>query len=121
MDAILLVDWHLILFEVEVGDALLEDTLEQVVGELVLVGEASTRDGSESSEKDFVGLVALLDGFERVLGKLVVVAVVAEGGGALRKISQISLVLLFKKGVLGNETLGNRFDVLTEDGTSDSD
>ena len=40
MDAVLLVDRHLVLFEVEVGDALLEDTNEQVVRELVLVGEA---------------------------------------------------------------------------------
>ena len=31
VDAILLVDWHLVLFEVEIGDALLQHANEQVV------------------------------------------------------------------------------------------
>ena len=117
MDAILLVDWHLVLFQVEVGDALLEDTNQKVVGELVLVGEARSRDGLEPGKEVLVDLVALGDGVERVLGELVVVAVVAESGGALGKVAEIGLVLLFEKGVLGGEAVGNWFEVLGEDGT----
>ena len=64
MDAILLIDWHLVLFEIEVGDALLEDTNEEIVGELVLIGEASTRDGFKPSKESLVGLVILGDGVE---------------------------------------------------------
>ena len=64
MNAILLVDRHLVLFEVEVADALLKDTNEEVVGELVLVGEAGTRDGLQSGQESLVGPVALGDGVE---------------------------------------------------------
>ena len=51
MDAVLLVDRHLVLFEVEVGDALLQDANQEVVGELVLIGEAGGRDGLEAGEE----------------------------------------------------------------------
>ena len=44
MDAVLLVDGHLVFFEVEVGDALLQNANQQVVRELVLIGEAGGRD-----------------------------------------------------------------------------
>jgi len=64
MDAILLVDRHLVFFEVEVGDALLEDTNEQVTGELVLIGEPSTRDSSKSGKESLISLVALGNGIE---------------------------------------------------------
>ncbi len=64
MDAVLLVDWHLVLFEVEVGDALFEDTKEEVVGELVLVGEASRGDRFKSGKEGLVSLVTLEDGVE---------------------------------------------------------
>ena len=64
MDAILLVDGHLVLFEIEVGDALLEDTNEEVVREMVLVGEACGRDGFKPGKKGLVDLVALGDGCE---------------------------------------------------------
>src|SRR5437879_10961628 len=81
MDAILLVDWHLVLFKIKVGEALLEDTNQEVVRELVLVGEASSRNGLQSGQEGDIGLVPLGDGVERVVGKLVIVAVVAESGG----------------------------------------
>src|ERR1017187_3816199 len=64
MDAILLIDWRLVLFKVEVGDALLEDTNEEVVGELVLVEESNTRDGFKPGEEGLVGFVPLNDGFK---------------------------------------------------------
>ena len=64
MDAILLVDWHLVLLEVEVGDALLEDTHQEVAGELVPAGEARMRDGFKSAKEGLVGTVALTDGCE---------------------------------------------------------
>ncbi len=62
MDAVLLVDRHLVLFEVVVGDALLEDTNHKVVRELVLVGEAGRWDGFEPRKERLVGLVALGNG-----------------------------------------------------------
>ncbi len=96
MDAILLIDWHLVLFEVEVGDALLQHANQQVVRELVLIGEAGRRDGFESREEALIGFVPLHDGVERVLGELVVVAIVAEGRGALGKVAQIGLVILLE-------------------------
>ena len=51
MDAVLLVDWHLIFFKVEVGDALLEYANQQVVGELVLVREAGLGMASSRARK----------------------------------------------------------------------
>jgi hypothetical protein len=41
------------------------------------------------------------------IGELVVVAVVAEGGGALGKVAEVGLVLLFEKGVLRGEAVGH--------------
>ena len=64
MDAILLIDWHLVLFEVEVGDTLLEDTNQEIVGELVLVGETSARDRFKPSKEGLISLVVLGDGVE---------------------------------------------------------
>ena len=64
MDAVLLVDWHLVLFKAVVGDPLLEDTNEEIVRELVHVGEGSGRDGLETGKEGLVGLVALGDGGE---------------------------------------------------------
>ena len=63
VDAIELVDRHLILFEVEVGDTLPQHTNQKVVGELVLLGEARSRYGFKSGKEVLVGLVALNDGF----------------------------------------------------------
>ena len=56
-----------------------------------------------------------------MVGELVVVAVVAEGGGALGKIAEIGLVLLFENGVLGGEAVGNWFEVLGEAATEYGD
>ena len=50
-----------------------------------------------------------------MIGEFVVVAVVAEGGGALGKIAQIGFVLLVEEGVLRGEAVGNWFEVLGED------
>jgi hypothetical protein len=121
MDAILLVDGHLVLFKTEVGDALLEDTNQEVVRELVLVGKARSRNGLQPGKEVLVGLVTLEDRVERVLGKLVVVVVVAEGSGAFGKVAEIGFVLLFEKRVLRGQAVGNWLDVLGEDGTREGD
>src|SRR5260370_42645598 len=120
MDAVLLVDGHLVFFEVEVSDALPEDTGQEVVG-LVLVGEPGSWNGFEPSKEVHVGLVALNDGVERVFGELVVVAVVAESGSALGKVSEGGLILLLEKCVLGGHAVGNWFEVLGKDGNGHSD
>src|SRR5260370_6838165 len=103
------------LFELEVGDALLEDTNEEVVGELVLVGEANSRDGFKSGKEGLVSLVSLGDSAKGVVGELVIVAVVAEGGGALGKVAEIGLVLLFENILLGGEGVRNWVEVLAEE------
>src|SRR5258708_34834648 len=105
MNAILLVDWHLVFFEVEVGDTLLQDTNQEIVGKLVLVGESSARDGFKPGEEGLIRVVVLGDGVERAVGELVVVAVVSEGGSALGEIAEIGFVLLLKKSVLGGEAV----------------
>jgi hypothetical protein len=45
MDAALLADRHLVFFEIEIGDALLQRTNQKVVRECVLIREAGCRDG----------------------------------------------------------------------------
>ena len=64
MDAAKLADWHLILFQVEVGDALPKNTNQKVARQLVRLGKARARDGFKTAEESFVGLVALIDGLE---------------------------------------------------------
>jgi hypothetical protein len=117
MDAVLLVDGHLILFEIEVSDALREDTNEEVVRKLILIGEASRGDRFEPGKEVSIGLVILSDGVEGTFAQLVVITVVAEGGGALGKIAEIGLILLVEECVLGGEAVGHGFSVLGEDGS----
>ena len=45
MDAALLVDGHLVFFQVEVGNALLQHANKKIVRERVLIREACRRDG----------------------------------------------------------------------------
>jgi hypothetical protein len=104
VDAVHLVDGHLVLFEIVVVEVLLEDAGEEIVGENVLLGEACGRDGFEAGEVGDVGRMAAIDGGERAVGELVVVAVVSVGGGALGGVLQVGLVELFEESVLGGET-----------------
>jgi hypothetical protein len=59
-----------------------------------------------------VRLVALRNRLQRVVGELVVVAIVAERRGALRKVLEITLILLFEQRILRSEANGNRLRVL---------
>ena len=101
--AVHLRDGHLVFFEAVVVEALLEGAHEQVVGELILLGEAGGGDGFEAGEKGLVGGVPAGDAGERVVVELVVVAVVAVGGGALGGVLEVGLILLFEESVLGGE------------------
>ncbi len=112
VDAVLLVDGHLVLFEIEVGDALLEDANEQVVRELVLIGESAGGNGVEAREKAFIRFVVLHDAVERVVVELVVIAVISEGRGALREIAEFGLVLFIEKGILRGNAVPGGFRVL---------
>ncbi len=104
VDAVHLVDGHLVFFEVVVVEALLEDAGEEVVGEDVLLGKAGGGDGFEAGEIGDVGGVAAIDGGEGAVGELVVVAIVSVGGGALGGVLEVGLVELFEESVLGGET-----------------
>jgi hypothetical protein len=116
MDAILLVDGHLELFEIVVVHALAEDADEEIVGELVLIGEACGGDGFEAGKHGLVSAVTSRDGGEGIVRKLVVIAEVSEGGGALGKIAQVGLILLFENGVLGGEAVRDGLGALGEEG-----
>ena len=56
---------------------------------------------SSRVKKFVIGLIPLDVGSERILGKLVVISVVAEGSGALRKVAEIGFVLLLEQRILG--------------------
>ena len=88
--------------------------------QLVLIRETGRRNGFQASEEVPVSIVPLGDGVERVFVQLVVVAIIAEGGGALRKVPEIGLVLLIKKRVLGGKAVGDWFEILGQNGPSDS-
>jgi hypothetical protein len=75
--------------------------------QLILVGETGSRDRLEPGQEGFIDLVALGNGSERVVRKLVVVTVVAEGCRALRKVAEIGLVLLVENSILGGNAVGN--------------
>ena len=103
------------------GYALPQGADQQVVGELVLLWKAGGRDGLQSGKKGLVGLVAAEDCVEGVVGELVIVSVVAEGRGALGKVTKIGLVLLFEKRVLSGQAVGKRLEVLGKERAGYSD
>src|SRR5579871_2794912 len=100
MDATLLIHWHLIFLEIEVRDSLLKHTHHEVMRELVLIREAGGLDGLKACQKIHVGLMTAGDGIVRQICKLVVIAIIAKGGGSLREVPLIGFVLFFKKSVL---------------------
>lgn len=113
---VLLVDGHLVFLETEVGDALPKDADQEIVRELVLIGEVNGRDSLKPFQEACVGIMTPRDGRERVVGEPVIIAVVAEGGRALRKIAEIRFVLLVEKSVLDREAFGKRFGLLRKSG-----
>jgi hypothetical protein len=106
--AVHLIDRHLVLFEVIVVQTLLENADEEVVGEGVLLGKTNGRDSFEATEEGGVGAVTARHRGKRMIGELVVVAVVSDGGCALRRVLEIGLVDLFEEGVLGGESGADR-------------
>ena len=69
----------------------------------------------DPEKKILVGFMALRNRGERIVGELVVVAIVSVGGGALGKIAKIGFVLFFEESVLGGKTLGQRLEVLSNE------
>src|SRR5260221_11744190 len=108
MDAVELADRHLKFSQVEVGDALLEDTNEEVVGELILVGKAGDGDGIKAAQESMVGFVAVSNGGERIVAELIVVAEGAVRSHASGGVGEVGLVLLVQKVGLPNQASRNR-------------
>ena len=79
--AALRIDGHLVILQVVIFLAFLQVAQEEVVRGAVFFAETSGRDGLDASEIRGVDLVAADDGGERVVAELVVVTVVADGGG----------------------------------------
>ena len=112
MHTVLLVDGHFEFFQVEVGDALLQDAHRQVVRQRFLIGKAGCGNRREPAEEHFVGLVALRDPAKRIVIQLVVVAVVAKPRGALGIEPQLGLELFVENCVLRGNALSNGFGFL---------
>src|SRR5277367_3388147 len=95
---------HLKLLQVVVLDALLKLTEEKVMGDHVLLGEAGSIDRFNAGQVCKVALVARRGGGERIVGELIVIAVVANGS-RLRGIHlKVGLPRFVKKGILGGYT-----------------
>ena len=101
--AVLLVDRHFVVLEVVVGVLLRELAFEQVVGEAVRISHAVGRDGAETGEEGVVLGVLARGGGDRDVVEVAVVAIVADGGGALGGVPQAVLVELLEKRVLGDD------------------
>src|SRR5712671_686582 len=61
VDAVKLIDRHLIFFQIEIGDPLLEDSNKKIVRELVLVREANRPDRIEPAQEAAVRLITFGD------------------------------------------------------------
>src|SRR5208337_948160 len=118
MDAVLLVDRHLVLFQIEVGIALLEHANQQVARKLVPFRKVRARDGLDSRQELPVGLIALNNRVQRVLRQLVVISVVAVGSRPLGKIAKIGLVLLVEDRVLGSHAVSHWLHALSKNATA---
>src|SRR5712675_773280 len=62
VDAVKLINRHLVFFQIEVDDTLLEDSNKKIVGELILVREAIRADGIEAAQEAAVRLITFRDG-----------------------------------------------------------
>ena len=100
MDAVHLVDRHLVLFQIVVIDALLEYAAEKIVREQILLGESGGRDRLQASEVGDVGGVVAINCSQGAIPELIVVAIISKGGRAFGAFFEIGLVDLFKEGVL---------------------
>jgi len=83
------------------------------VGKPVLIGETRSRDRPKTCQEVLVDLLALERGRERMVCEPVVVTVVTEISGPLRKFPEIGFILLVKKSVLRGQPLGNRLQFLS--------
>ena len=86
------------------------------MGKLVLVGEAAGGNGLEARQEFAIGFVSLNDSGKRVVGELVVIAIIAESGGALREIAELGFVVFVEKRILRGEVVGDRLGILCETG-----
>ena len=98
----------------EFGFLLLLDELahHQIVAEDLLIGQAGGIDGGESNDVVAAASKLVVVGGDRVVGELVVVALVADGGGKLRGVAELLLPHL------GEERLERGAAVFEGDGDS---
>src|SRR5712675_1393554 len=118
VDAVKLINRHLVFFQIEIGDTLLEDSNKKVVGKLILVREAVRADRIEPAQEAAVRLITFCDGSKRVVAELVVISIIAVRGRASGKIAQVRLVLLVKESVLRSDAISNRFGILRKRATA---
>jgi hypothetical protein len=85
VDAAHLVDWHLPLLELAASWSSVNLAEEQLAADLLLVSEPGGVDGGEAHEEVLLAGQAVVVGLYGVVGDLVVVALVAEAGGKLRR------------------------------------
>jgi hypothetical protein len=85
VNAVHLIHWHLVFLQLVVGVALRQHAQHELVRKLVLLAEAVSRDGAQPAGKGITHGMAVCDGRKRAVGEQRVVAVIAVGGGALRR------------------------------------
>src|SRR5262249_37562639 len=69
------------------------------------------RDRLKPRKKGFVRRGATLNRGQRIVGELVVIAIVADVSGSLRKFTKIGLILLVKQSVLCRNARGHRLGI----------
>ena len=115
------VDRHLVLFKIEIRDALLQDTNQQVMRKLILITEPSGRNRIQAVQEVLVCFVPLRDGCERIVIQPVVIAIITESSRPLREISEVGLILLLEERVLLGDSLSRGFHALRNGGNTRSD
>ncbi len=99
MEAVELVQRHLVGLQRDAPQAVLQLPHHQLLAQPLLLGEAAGVDGLEAGEEAFGLLLLQLGVGQRGVAEAVVVAVVADDGGGLRRILEVVLPLLRQQAV----------------------
>ena len=75
--------------------------MQQVLAGLFLIGESRGIDGGEAQQKSLLAGQLVVDGLHGVVGDLVVVALVADGGGELGIVLEVVLPVVVEEVVEG--------------------
>ncbi len=86
----------------------MRSTHQQFAAGLVLIGEAGGIDGRELHQKILFGGKPVVDGLHGVVGELVVVALVADGGSEFGLVLEVLFPVIVKDAMKGLGAIGGR-------------